>query len=216
MAIDGLKPSTGDSDNCPRSGIPRPTRCAEPSSPEGLKNVTVPPSTSPSKIKYARRYLDWNRLTFDYHAKGSQTTVLTEQGKAVSAEITGARQELNLTTLFGCAPRTYCQTCKPYGVEGNINTLLEQALAAVVVNEQRKDKSRILLINSGSTRFDLTRGPFTLDDAYIVSPFKNTFKYIPDVPYSAALVCDTLPPKTMRLPFPPSSARRILILWTSK
>jgi hypothetical protein len=33
----------------------------------------------------------------------------------------------------------------------------------------------------------LVEGPFTLDDSYIVSPFTDTFQYIPDVPYKYAV-----------------------------
>jgi hypothetical protein len=48
---------------------------------------------------------------------------------------------------------------------------------------------RLILLNTGSVRFDLPKGPFTFDDSFIVSPFTDAFEYIPDVPYSAAKVC---------------------------
>ena len=119
-------------------------------------------SSAPTNLLYARRYLDWNRLTFAYHAVGSQDhTFDIPKGAAVSANITAIRKELNLTTLYGCAPRTWCQTCEPFGAAGNLNTLLEVALAAVVVNQSRADIPRIIIINTGSTRFDLAQGPFT-------------------------------------------------------
>ena len=44
----------------------------------------------------------------------------------------------------------------------------------------------MILINTGSIRFDLIEGPFTFDDSFIVSPFNDKFQYIPNVPYSVA------------------------------
>ncbi|KAH0560007.1 hypothetical protein GP486_003469 [Trichoglossum hirsutum] len=107
-------------------------------------------------------------------------------GLRATSDITEARKELVLQKLFGCAPLTYCQYCQPFGAPGNIYTLMETALATVVVNETRKDIPRLILVNIGSIRFDLPKGPFTLDDSYIVSPFNDAFQFIPDVPYDTA------------------------------
>ncbi|CAG8879276.1 unnamed protein product [Penicillium nalgiovense] len=42
-------------------------------------------------------------------------------------------------------------------------------------------------------RFDIFKGPFTQDSAFIVSPFTSTFRYVKDVPYDKAqLVVDVL------------------------
>jgi hypothetical protein len=135
----------------------------------------------------SRRYLDWNRLTFAYHAEGSQdNTFDTSIGKDVTHEITQERKALNLTALYGCAPETYCQYCKPFGADCNIFTLLETALAKTVINESRADIPRLIIINSGSISFDLVQGPFTFDDSFIVSPFSDAFQFIPNVPYAEA------------------------------
>jgi hypothetical protein len=104
----------------------------------------------------------------------------------VSSEITAARTKLNLTSFLGCAPQTWCQSCQPFLSEGNIFSLLQTALSTVVVNQTRKDIPRLIIINTGSIRFDLPKGPFTHDDSYIVSPFDDAFQYIPDVPYAQA------------------------------
>ncbi|KIW04607.1 uncharacterized protein PV09_04355 [Verruconis gallopava] len=168
------------------SGLPTPTQSAVVvATGKAAANLSL--STSPSSLKYARRYLDWNRLTFAFHATGSQDgTFDTQNGKAVTATISGARNQLNLTELYGCAPQTYCMYCKPFGDPGNIYTLIPTALAATVVNQTRKDTPRFIIINTGSIRFDLVQGPFTKDDSFIVSPFTDAFQYIQDVPYSQA------------------------------
>jgi hypothetical protein len=168
--------------------VPTPTRSAiVVATDKSAANLSL--STSPSSLLYSRRYLDWNRRTFDFHAAGSQDhTFDTQQGKAISAIISSERKQLNLSTLYGCAPKTYCQFCQPFGGDGNINTLIPIALAATVINKTRADIPRLIIVNTGHIRFDLVQGPFTFDDSYIVSPFLDAFQFIPNVPYSAASV----------------------------
>ncbi|KAL6703600.1 hypothetical protein ACN47E_009460 [Coniothyrium glycines] len=189
LAISGIESSTCKAKHKPKS-VPNPTRSAVPPKATGTVSaiVVLPTSTSISSLRYARRYLDWNRPTFSYHAEGSQryTAFDTSKGVSITKDITGERQKLNLTSLYGCAPETYCQYCKPFAAEGNIFKLLQTALATVVVNETRKNKSRLIIINTGSVRFDLAKGPFTYDDSFIVSPFDDAFQFIPDVPYEQA------------------------------
>ena|ERR1700736_1198055 len=50
-----------------------------------------------------------------------------------------------------------------------------------------------VLLNSGSIRFDLLRGNFTLDDQKMVSPFRNAFMVLRDIVYGdAKIVLDWL------------------------
>ena len=181
-SISGIKSRSFNGTMKPR-GVPHPDR------PAKKPNATAPISNSTafSKLRYSRRYLDWNRMTFAYHAVGSQSqTFDTRAGLEVSSDITETRKRLNLTALYGCAPRTWCLSCKPFGDPGNIGSLVEVALAETVVNASRADVPRMIIINSGSLRFDVVQGPFTYDDSFIVSPFANTFQFIPDVPFAIA------------------------------
>jgi hypothetical protein len=184
--MSGIKSPTFRGKQLP-NGVPNPTRKAVPirtGTPTGSVPTSTP--TSPSGLVYARRYLDWNRLTFTFHTAAWDFD--SQSGLRVTSEITEERESLKLSMLFGCAPATYCQYCQPFGAPGNIYTLMEIALATVVVNESRKDIPRLILANIGSIRFDLPKGPFTLDDAYIVSPFEDPFRFIPNVPYNIAKV----------------------------
>lgn len=189
LAMSGIECSAKKVKKDPK-GVPNPTRSAVPVRSTGTisAGVSIPTSNSSSTLRYTRRYLDWNRQTFAYHAKGSQhlDAFGTPKGAAVSSAITADRAKLNLTKLYGCAPATYCQYCQPFGAPGNIFTLLQDALSTVVVNETRKDNARLIIINTGSVRFDLAQGPFTYDDSFIVSPFSDSFQYIADVPYTQA------------------------------
>lgn len=103
-------------------------------------------------------------------------------------EVSKQRTALKLTDLYGCAPDAYCQSCKPFGDPKNIFTLAKTALAATVVDKARVQNPRLILINTGSVRFDIYKGPFTFDDSFIVSPFQDAFQYFPDVPYNLASV----------------------------
>lgn len=170
------------------AGVPNPSRRAVNSSESTSgSSYGSANSTNSSSPLYARRYLDWNRLTFEFHATGSQSQVFdTPRGLNTTHDITGLRQSLNLTKLYGCAPQTWCVTCAPFLSDGSIYSLLQDAATAVVVNETRRDNARVMLLNTGSVRFDLPKGPFTYDDSFIVSPFDNAFQYIPEVPYEIA------------------------------
>lgn len=191
LSMSGINSSTFTGNVFPR-GVENPTTkavkisTATASSSTATATATSHISSAPS-ILYSRRYLDWNRLTFAYHAVGSQDTTFDyKSGVRVTKEITTTRTKENLTSLYGCAPSTWCQSCAPFGSEGNIFSLLQTALATVVVNESRADTPRLIIINTGSVRFDLVEGPFTYDDSFIVSPFSDGFQFIKDVPYSLA------------------------------
>ncbi|MCJ1268414.1 hypothetical protein MMC22_008302 [Lobaria immixta] len=190
LSITGIQSPTFKGTNKPE-GVPHPTQKAisivNGTATAETSNSPPTSSSKPSNIVYSRRYLDWNRLTFDYHAVGSQDYTFDDyQGERITTEITAARKKLNLTSLYGCVPETYCVSCKPFGAEGNIYNLLSKALAATVINKQRAEIPRLIIINTGSIRFDLVKGPFTLDDRTIVSPFYATFQFIADVPYNIA------------------------------
>lgn len=142
---------------------------------------------TPSNITYSRRYLDWNRNTFAYHAVGSQVRDFDDRsGLRVTSDITALRTKLNLTALYGCAPETYCMSCVPFDAPGSIFPVTETALGATVINTTRAAIPRLIIANTGSIRFDLYKGAFTFDDSFIVSPFTDAFQYLANVPYATA------------------------------
>jgi len=204
LAMSGIKTGANYTGEVTPCGVPTPSmpaRIVTNTTYTGLNS-----SKSASNLTYFRRYLDWNRQTFEFHAVGSQVkTFDVQQGRAVTAEIDAARNVLNLTSLYGCSPATWCMTCAPFGSSGNIYTLLSTALSAVVINQTRSTIPRLIILNTGSVRFDLVKGPFTYDgkstqtrtetlkltciaDSFIVNPFTDAFQYLPNVPYSMASV----------------------------
>ena len=182
VAVKGIKSKHYEGSQNPK-GVPHPSRPAV-----KVNTTAVTPPAAFKDLKYARRYLDWNRLTFAYHAVGSQSKTKFDMKKGIqtSKDLTLLRKQQNLTTLYGCAPQTWCISCAPFGSPNNIYTLLSEAVAKTVISQTRADKPRLIILNTKSVRFDLVEGPFTVDDSFIVNPFHDAFQFFADVPYANA------------------------------
>ncbi|KAK0748585.1 5'-nucleotidase [Apiosordaria backusii] len=190
-------------------GVPNPNRTAlvtNPVNPKAIDKKKRQLAISP--FLYSRRYLDWNRLTFDYHAPGSQflhsgtyhhqqnlisspsasntSFQLKQAGAQVSSSITSYRQQMGLWKVYGCTPQTYCLSCVPFMAPNSLYTFLADAMASQIVNPKRAHIPRVHISNTGMARFDLHKGPFTMDDNYITSPFPSVVVYIPEVSWERA------------------------------
>lgn len=153
---------------------------------DGVKKRSKEVSATASPT-FTRKYIDNNMLGMYHHTGLNESTFPTKHGKKVSGMIDSARQDLNLDHRFGCAPQNYWMSRSKFPSEDNVYSLIQDRIFHdVVVNEDRKDKSRVALMNTGGVRFDIFKGPFTRDTTYIVSPFVSEFRYIPDVPYKSA------------------------------
>lgn len=167
--MSGFDPKISNATKKPE-GVLNPSRKPIHVNVTGTKTYTVgPTATNPaiataiSNLLYARRYLDWNRRTFAFHAIGSQDRILNfPTGEKITQDIFGSREALNLTELIGCIPESYCVDCKKVGEPGSLYTLLLTALGEVIINKARANIPRLILTNTGSVRYDLVKGPFTL------------------------------------------------------
>lgn len=138
-------------------------------------------------VSFNRRYIDNNLLGLYHHTGLNESTFPTEHGRNVSELIAKARTALDLDQKFGCAPQDYWMARTKYPSNDSVFTLLDQqVLPDIITKESREDIPRLAIINTGAIRFDIFKGPFTLDTTYIVSPFQSKMAYIPEVPYSAA------------------------------
>ncbi|RCI14042.1 hypothetical protein L249_8032 [Ophiocordyceps polyrhachis-furcata BCC 54312] len=141
---------------------------------------------SKSRFVYSRRYLDWNRKTFVYHSQNK--TLDVDAGRRLTSDMGEVREKLRLGQVYGCVPQDWCAYCAPFD-DGSRNIfpgVIYPAARYAVVNKSRADRPRTILGNTGGIRFDLHKGPFTRDDSMIVSPFRNTFLFIADVPFAKA------------------------------
>ena len=57
---------------------------------------------------------------------------------------------------------------------------------ALAINNTRASIPNIIITNSGSQRFDVYAGPFSKNDLLTASPFRDSFKFIPNVTFSVA------------------------------
>ncbi|RAL02629.1 Ser/Thr protein phosphatase family protein [Aspergillus ibericus CBS 121593] len=167
--------------------VPMATRtCSSPTS----SNTMVDPTTA---VRLDRRYLDFNRKTFAYHAIGNESDAVdkldTPHGQKTTGDIYNARVQLNLTGVLGCAPQSYYIFAESCNCPSSIYTMVRFALNTTVKPDGKvkpQDSPRLIIMGTGGIRYDLFKGPFSVGDAFTVSPYNDTFLYLPDVPYTAA------------------------------
>ncbi|EQK99020.1 Ser/Thr protein phosphatase family [Ophiocordyceps sinensis CO18] len=160
MSIDGIKPKSASQENGPAAA---------------------------ASLSFSRKYMDNNLLGMYYHTGLNKTTFPTKGGEHVSDMIAEARKEMDLDHRHGCAPRNLWMNRAEYPSNASIYSWLQDdVLPDVIVNETRGDKPRLAILNTGGVRFDIFKGPFTRDNTITVSPFANSFKFVPDVPYGVA------------------------------
>ncbi|KAH3679775.1 hypothetical protein WICMUC_000741 [Wickerhamomyces mucosus] len=144
---------------------------------------------------FNRRYIDFNRESFKHHLNKissfhdldfNQLEFDTEKGLSISSYITHARSQLNLTFIYGNIPKNYMMYEYPLDHEQNLYNLLRSEVLPLLSYTNDQVANRIILINSGSIRYDLFRGNFTKDTEFIVSPFKNKWEFI-KLPLNLAL-----------------------------
>ena len=149
----------------------------------GGKDVIV----SRSSPTFSRRYIDNNLFSFHHHTSLNSSTFPTPHGRNVSSLISTSRAALKLDHKFGCAPVDLWTNRAPYPSNTSIFSWLEQlVIPDMVADNNRTDKARIVIANTGAMRFDVFKGPFTRDTTFTVSPFTTGFRYIKDVPYGIA------------------------------
>jgi 2',3'-cyclic-nucleotide 2'-phosphodiesterase (5'-nucleotidase family) len=142
-----------------------------------------------SELTFSRRYIDNNLYSMQHHSRKDEKSFPTEHGLDVSKAIGDARKSLDLTHKYGCAPRDYWVSRRPYPHNESIFSLLgEQLLPQSIAKSERiKSGTKALVItNTGGIRFDIFKGAFTKDTKFLVSPFTSGMRFIPGVPYRVA------------------------------
>ncbi|KAK7038999.1 hypothetical protein VNI00_010391 [Paramarasmius palmivorus] len=145
---------------------------------DGTKNIT-----------FSRRYLDPNRVTYEYHTGRNNRTFDTPEGKNITQGLLDLAERFGLNFTYGFAPNDYTISQVPYPSNTSLLSLFieEAAPTALAINNTRSSIPSLMIINSGSQRFDIYKGPFTKNDQLTASPFADAFLYLPEVPLNAAL-----------------------------
>ncbi|KAG5352237.1 hypothetical protein C0989_003170 [Termitomyces sp. Mn162] len=144
--------------------------------------------SKPKDIKFSRRYLDPNRVTYEYHTRKDKTEFDTESGMSITTGLKALAAAFDLDFLFGTAPHDFTINRDPYPSEGSsLSLFAADALpVALIVNNSRASIPNLIITNSGSQRFDIYAGPFTKNDQLTASPFTDQFLFIPDIKLSVA------------------------------
>ncbi|PNY25991.1 Uncharacterized protein TCAP_04074 [Tolypocladium capitatum] len=155
---------------------------------DGIQQKSSPEDASAEAwLTFSRKYIDNNLYGMYHHTGRNETNFVTPHGERVSRMIASARKALSMDHSYGCAPRDlWVDRAKYPSNESIFSWIQDEVLPDVVVNEERKDKPRLAIVNTGGVRFDIFKGPFTRDSTYAVSPFASGFNYVPDVPYEVA------------------------------
>ncbi|GAB7364579.1 hypothetical protein MBLNU230_g5386t1 [Neophaeotheca triangularis] len=153
----------------------------------GGKKAQTEEAIEPQKSSpvFKRRYIDNNLLSLHHHSQTNVSTFPTELGTNVTRAIHSARKALNLDHTFGCAPQDYWLSRAHYPSDTSLLTWLEKRVLPDTFTDATSRPS-IVLTNSGAMRFDIFKGPFTVDSTFLLSPFGSGFRRIKDVPYEAA------------------------------
>ncbi|KAG7193933.1 uncharacterized protein KQ657_005132 [Scheffersomyces spartinae] len=122
---------------------------------------------------FHRSYIDFNPLSFLFHSGYENVDdFMTPRGTEVKALIHRINDQLDLGKVIGYVPQDYYIDRVPLSHPQNLLKLLtEKVLPLLTYNSTILE--RTIIINSGSLRYDLFKGAYTLDTHYIVSPFRN-------------------------------------------
>jgi hypothetical protein len=151
-------------------------------------NMPAKHAAPAANLTFSRRYLDPNRVTYEYHSSTSNETFDTPLGKTVTQGLQTVAQAYNLSQVYGTAPHDYYLNRVPYPDNDSLLSLFAQNVTPVAfaVNNTRASIPHLIIVNSGALRFDLYAGPFTRNDAFEVTRWTDGFRYIAGVPASAA------------------------------
>jgi len=143
---------------------------------------------SSKNLTFSRRYLDPNRVTFEFHTKTNSFNFDTAHGQSITKGLNDLSKKFDLSFQFGTAPHDFTLSQSPYPSNNSLLTLfIENAVpVALAINNSRASIPNVMITNSGSQRFDIYAGPFTKNDQLTASPFADSFLYIPNVPSSIA------------------------------
>lgn len=143
----------------------------------GFLSVNMSNDALDMKSRYFRSYLDFNKDLFVFHSGVDASDFDTEEGAATAQLIETARKDLKLDDPIGFVQDSnyymdYVPLTHPRNLykllTKKVMPLLEPGNENITVNDQR-----LIIINTGSVRYDLYKGPYTIDTHYIISPFQN-------------------------------------------
>ncbi|KAI7856228.1 Metallo-dependent phosphatase-like protein, partial [Circinella umbellata] len=146
------------------------------------------PSNPPPGLVFKRRYLDQNRASYIFHSidNGDVSNFDTTLGEDITKNITEWRNKLGILKAIGCAPQTYYRNDVPVNDSASIYKLTIDEVLPLAVTDYNRPVPPYFIFDTGTTRFDIYKGYFTLDNVEQVSPFINSMQYIANIPVDLA------------------------------
>ncbi|KAF8940963.1 hypothetical protein BGZ58_003695 [Dissophora ornata] len=150
------------------------------------KKCVIESSCVGKNLTVSRRYLDTNVHTYKTHSLAHPKQAFTTwKGSKITKEITERRKALGISTVLGCAPQDYYLNRYAYTDNRSILNLVANEILPFSVIDKTRPNPAVVIINSRCQRFDVSKGAFTIDDTYVVSPFYDDFVYA-TLPYKYA------------------------------
>ncbi|EJS43371.1 YHR202W [Saccharomyces arboricola H-6] len=150
----------------------------------GFLSINMTSAMDAENPIFTRRYIDFNKESFKHHlskiTNDTNVPSSTKKGGSISRLVEDLRLELNLNQKLGNIPQTYYVSTRPLDSDENIYHLITHKVLPNLIPSKNYEPSmsRFILINTGSVRYDLYKGPFTKDTEYIVMPFNNDWHFI--------------------------------------
>ncbi|CAN3483058.1 hypothetical protein DICA0_F02102 [Diutina catenulata] len=158
----------------------------------GFTSVNLSKKDMPIEERVHRRYIDFNRKSFAFHANCGKCWT-SDHGGDVKELIHRIREELGLDRAIGeVRESNFYVDYVPIDHPKNLYRLLTERVLPTLPSETSSNKDRVVIINTGSVRYDLYKGDFTIDTRYIVSPFENDWVRIAVPKKIAVKVAETL------------------------
>lgn len=144
----------------------------------GFLSINLSSSITDIKDRFSRSYIDFSVDLFMFHAqKSSPQEFHTSSGTEVKAMLASAREDLGLDKVLGhVTTSNYYMDYVPLSHPKNIFHFLTHSVLPTLERNATSgphNDQRLIIINTGSVRYDLYKGPYTVDSHYIVSPFQN-------------------------------------------
>lgn len=140
-------------------------------------------SLTPNGTEFSRSYIDFSPENLAFHtntsinATAEEVPFQTKKGLAVSQMIADIRKNLTLDNETAYVPQDYLTNWAPYPSNNSLFSLAADAHKTMKSVVGRDNEPRFILAHTGNYRYDLLKGPFSLDTKVQIDPYEDPFYY---------------------------------------
>eukprot|EP01041_Mallomonas_annulata_P000498 gene498-946_t len=126
-------------------------------------------------------YIDSNKNEFIKISNTNINTFTILESIIIDKKINTIRNNLNIDKAIGCSTESYDTNAKIEDKNSLWNFYINNIIPTVLF-EPSYNSSQILFQSTGSFRYDLYAGEWTIDDIWTLSPFADVFYIIENIP----------------------------------